>query len=366
MSSNPVWSFSFTTPDVDSSDEGEGLQECCNPKPDDHLLKDLDLSSREEAVKYTPNPFSIAKINAAARSRNVPSAMVTNLQGYDPVIQSEKYLVSQRQGDIREAFRRQAQRSLRSTKVDFRGSEPAAGVTDASTSPVFRVSGREFKSITDACPSQGNISITSEQLNLVDPDSLIEDTDNSIEFSAVIPESESTVAPAMHVATPAASKRNWRDVEAHICSDFSTGPDIHAEWQAVPRNDLYSEQVVTPPALCPLSSSVQEHPKRLTLRPSFVPPTTNTPGRKLGFSSPIFGRLPEPIPQQSRSPRKLAHAQSPAVRKHDYPDRTPLIRAAEVETRPISLLYAHIASFSAALCNAHGSWTLFLILSHPC
>ncbi len=320
MSSNPVWTFSFTTPDGDSSDQGEGFQECCNPKPDDQLLKDLDLSSREEAVKYTPNPFSIAKINAAARSRNVPSTMVTNFQGYDPVIQSEKSLVGQRQGDIREAFRRQAQRSrtgarLRPTEVDFRGSGSAAGVTDTPTSPAIRVSGREFKLITDACPGQGNIPITSEQLNLVDSDSSIEDADNSIEFSATIPESESTVAPATHVATPTASKRNWHDVEEHTCSDFSTGPDIHANWQDVPRNDLYSEQVVTPTALCPLSLPAQEHPKRLTLRPSFVPPATNTtPSRKLGFSSPIFGRLPEPTPQQSQSPCKLAHAQSPVIR----------------------------------------------------
>ena len=318
MSSNPVWTFSFTTPDVDSSDEGEGLQEYCNSKPVDQLLKDLDLSSREEAVKYTPNPFSIAKINAAARSKNVPSATATTLQGYDRVVQSEKNLVTQRQGDIREAFRRQAQRSrtgarLRPTKVDFRGSESAPGVMDTSTSPAIRISRREFKSIIDTCPGQGNISITSEPLNPVDSDSSIEDTNNPIEFSAIIPESESTVAPAMHVATPAATKRNWRDAEAHIYSDFSVGPDIHAGWQAVPRNDLYHEQVVTPPALCPLSSPAQELPKRLTLRPSFVPPATNTPSRKLGFSSPIFGRLPEPTPQASRSPCKPGHRQSPVV-----------------------------------------------------
>lgn len=42
------------------------------------LLKDLDLSSRQETVEYKPNPWNIAKINAASRSTKPPQVPVTN------------------------------------------------------------------------------------------------------------------------------------------------------------------------------------------------------------------------------------------------------------------------------------------------
>ncbi|GLB38929.1 hypothetical protein LshimejAT787_0600910 [Lyophyllum shimeji] len=67
------WSFSCrTTPYSaysDSDDSDASVSDSGHDKKSDEteLLKDLDLSSREETVVYKPNPFSIAKINAASR-----------------------------------------------------------------------------------------------------------------------------------------------------------------------------------------------------------------------------------------------------------------------------------------------------------
>ena len=303
MSNNSVWTFSLLTPyeDGDSSDEDEGNQGF-NPKPDDQLLKDMDLSSREEALKYTPNPFSIAKINAAVRSRNVPSAMFSNLQCHDdPTIRLKQRHVSQRQEDIREAFRRQAQRSRTGVGVGRRqtrmGSESKTGVTNDLASPAF---GESLKSVSEAFPGSGN----SCEQKLVHSDSSTKDCDNSIDY---ITQSESTTASVKHVATPA-TRSDERDIEAHIPFDFSAGQDIHAGWLTLPKNPNIT-------AVHPRPSPVRKLPKRLTLQPSFVPPAANTPGRKLGFSSPIFGHLPKSTAQRSPTPciPEPVHF-SPAVR----------------------------------------------------
>ncbi|KAL1716100.1 hypothetical protein EV715DRAFT_293551 [Schizophyllum commune] len=59
------WGFNFRNGyacDSDSSDDD------APPKTETDLIRDFDLGSRDEGgVKYKPNPFSIAKINAAAR-----------------------------------------------------------------------------------------------------------------------------------------------------------------------------------------------------------------------------------------------------------------------------------------------------------
>ena len=63
------WAFDFRTPlchinDSDDSDDPDEPTISNEAK----LRKDLDLSTREETVVYKPNPFSIAKANAAYRS----------------------------------------------------------------------------------------------------------------------------------------------------------------------------------------------------------------------------------------------------------------------------------------------------------
>ncbi|KAF7311063.1 hypothetical protein HMN09_00650100 [Mycena chlorophos] len=67
------WAFNFRTPDYDSDDSDDDQQQPAPASDDTKLLQDIDLGLREEAVVYRPNPFSIAKQNAACRTNRVQS-----------------------------------------------------------------------------------------------------------------------------------------------------------------------------------------------------------------------------------------------------------------------------------------------------
>jgi len=65
------WAFGLRAFNCDSSDDDsdkDGQPPLSIKKQHEVRLEDFDLGSREESVSYKPNPFSIAKINAAYRS----------------------------------------------------------------------------------------------------------------------------------------------------------------------------------------------------------------------------------------------------------------------------------------------------------
>ncbi|KAJ4000082.1 hypothetical protein F5050DRAFT_701831 [Lentinula boryana] len=68
-------------------------------------INDLDLSSREETVLYKPNPFSIAKINAASRARKL-TASAQKSQQKPPILKPEDARVT----TIIDCFRNQAKK----------------------------------------------------------------------------------------------------------------------------------------------------------------------------------------------------------------------------------------------------------------
>lgn len=83
---DPVWSFDFRTHicygnDSDDSDHPDTSQSLPPISSEAKLLRELDLSTREETVTYKPNPFSIAKTNAAYRS-NAPRKKAVQPQNY--------------------------------------------------------------------------------------------------------------------------------------------------------------------------------------------------------------------------------------------------------------------------------------------
>ncbi|TFK33987.1 hypothetical protein BDQ12DRAFT_764600 [Crucibulum laeve] len=77
---DPIWSFNFRTAQFDDSDSSDSEESRCETKArsknngselmshEKELMKDLDLSTREDNAVYKPNPFTLAKINAAARA----------------------------------------------------------------------------------------------------------------------------------------------------------------------------------------------------------------------------------------------------------------------------------------------------------
>ncbi|TRM63028.1 hypothetical protein BD626DRAFT_44875 [Schizophyllum amplum] len=70
------WGFNFRQGYFHDSDDSDAGDEGA-PKTETELIQEFDLGSRDEAgVKYKPNPFSIAKINAAARGATAPNKPV--------------------------------------------------------------------------------------------------------------------------------------------------------------------------------------------------------------------------------------------------------------------------------------------------
>ncbi|KAJ7161384.1 hypothetical protein C8R43DRAFT_1233633, partial [Mycena crocata] len=67
------WTFNLrstkTNPDSDSDSDSNDDAPANSISEESRLLNDFCLSNREEAVVYKPNPFSIAKINAASRPK---------------------------------------------------------------------------------------------------------------------------------------------------------------------------------------------------------------------------------------------------------------------------------------------------------
>ncbi|KAG7443569.1 uncharacterized protein BT62DRAFT_934810 [Guyanagaster necrorhizus] len=76
--SSSGWAFNLRTSklrhaDCNLVDSGSDSDLSSDSDMDEsRMLDDLDISTREETVVYKPNPFSIAKINAAVRSTNRP------------------------------------------------------------------------------------------------------------------------------------------------------------------------------------------------------------------------------------------------------------------------------------------------------
>ncbi|KAF9558575.1 hypothetical protein CPC08DRAFT_810350 [Agrocybe pediades] len=132
------WCFNFRTniyydSDSDfSSNENESTQQKAKPQP---LLRpeDLDLSKREEAVTYKPNPFSIAKINAAYRERSNKSnaakdALVHDtpeFSGGDDTSKSLPTSTKAGQKTIMDGFKAQAMKKSLSAKLKVTHRRPS-------------------------------------------------------------------------------------------------------------------------------------------------------------------------------------------------------------------------------------------------
>ncbi|KAG1772911.1 hypothetical protein EV702DRAFT_614323 [Suillus placidus] len=126
------WSFNHRTRAHDASDDSESEAETNSkvniPSDDTRLVQEFDISSRHETVEYKPNPWSIARINAASRPLN-------NLK--EPPGQAISEDIRQKsqprapQGRIVDAFKVQAERKpprasrpLKALKVNPRSNTP--------------------------------------------------------------------------------------------------------------------------------------------------------------------------------------------------------------------------------------------------
>jgi hypothetical protein len=105
------WSFNFRSTNLDFYSDSDSDADSVDID-ETRLINDLDLSSREETVLYKPNPFSIAKINAASRIHGVGTG-VTFRQQPTKEKTSLKLKAPQQnlEGNIIDGFKKQAERS---------------------------------------------------------------------------------------------------------------------------------------------------------------------------------------------------------------------------------------------------------------
>ncbi|TFK65120.1 hypothetical protein BDN72DRAFT_209505 [Pluteus cervinus] len=128
------WSFNqrssiFCPSDSDSDSEDPPKKGQTNPSTDVELLKELDISTRDESgTVYKPNPFSIAKINAACRGKKSPAP--SRNQGQAPCIKPGKTAPAppkKTQGyDIIGAFAKQARKPAQTKSMPINHVQPQA------------------------------------------------------------------------------------------------------------------------------------------------------------------------------------------------------------------------------------------------
>ena len=104
------WSFNFRTTNASFYSDSESDTDCVD-LDNTRLINDLDLSSREETVLYKPNPFSIAKINAASRAQCTTGTSLEEPPKDKPILKAKATDQPISKGNIIDGFKRQAEKS---------------------------------------------------------------------------------------------------------------------------------------------------------------------------------------------------------------------------------------------------------------
>jgi hypothetical protein len=163
------WSFSLRTgtyADSDDSDSDSDATAIDTPSKQTQLFKDLDLSSREDTAQYKPNPFSIAKVNAALRKK---TGDVTNqeAQPLAPQRARTKPTNKQQAKGIPEYFKKPLPSSV--PKAPLQPLPPPLGLVDQKYSALK--------------PSDSNVlSLTSESCNLPKASNLGNPTSSTLQY----------------------------------------------------------------------------------------------------------------------------------------------------------------------------------------
>ncbi|KIL64076.1 hypothetical protein M378DRAFT_198529 [Amanita muscaria Koide BX008] len=278
MSSDSVWSFSMASAfDDNDSTEEEESQAKYPAQLQEQRIKDLDISSREDTVNYQPNPFSIAKINAASRSKNSIS-LVRNAAGQSgndtlTSMPSRKPLETRRQTDIRTAFRKQA---LKSCHAGTRPSQSAIFTSDISLNSV---------SASDA---------TSSDLGVTTDSDLIGDyAERVMPFKG---------APFTEQRSPVTKPRATMSSMPHILDPVNPDQNHAGDitYMDAPTPNYYGAG--TPAVLQPRSTPLHGSPRRLSLKPSFITQKKEKYEHRHRSSPPISGRFAGSTTLKSSTP----------------------------------------------------------------
>ncbi|KAK7064067.1 hypothetical protein R3P38DRAFT_3339462, partial [Favolaschia claudopus] len=284
------WSFNLRSiqanhdSDSDSDDENNAPNNSISEET--RLLQDLDISTREESVVYKPNPFSIARINAAARGNQPPKNSVAKHFNKP----NDKPLA----GAIVDSFKKAEQKKRSSHPTSTKKPLAPSAVTHTTPPLTSKAPTDHSKSVAArAAPRPNSRPDESHDCGPTAPD-IASETIASI-----------TAAPAhLHVPTPLPSppppavvlKQSMRPPSVSSRPDFST--------LTVPSGTIVTTNALKAPAHLSTSS----HPAK-----KFRPPAP------ISFSSPAKNSTPF----ASRKPVFLSSPLRPApISALPVPDST--------------------------------------------
>ncbi|KAF9652729.1 hypothetical protein BDM02DRAFT_2598907 [Thelephora ganbajun] len=160
------WSFSlrsatgfFNDADSDEDDEqnvGDAGTFSLLSSSSSHILQQIDLAAREDSAQYKPNPWSIARVNAASRSRQPNSAV-------KPVPENAA-AKKPPQGAIVDAFKRQAQKPKTTTNSSTQANRRQTPTQKPTSTPAIDASDNL---VTD--PARSSAPIAHITTSTIDP-----------------------------------------------------------------------------------------------------------------------------------------------------------------------------------------------------
>ncbi|KAF8228999.1 hypothetical protein L208DRAFT_1379118 [Tricholoma matsutake] len=178
------WSFNFRSTNFNFYSDSDSDADSVN-LDETRLLNDLDLSSREETVLYKPNPFSIAKINAASRIHGAGTGVVSRREPVKEKLSLKaKASQSNSKGNIIDGFKKQAERSQGQSQ-SINALRPGSVTSRCCAADEIVEGGAHAKSLTKAinCPSPVKTTISTKQRK-------------SVPFRTLFPMSKTAIRPS--------------------------------------------------------------------------------------------------------------------------------------------------------------------------
>ncbi|KAF8526536.1 hypothetical protein BU17DRAFT_62030 [Hysterangium stoloniferum] len=253
------WIFNLRDHDYDSGSDdspNDGKQ----PSSDSQLLKTLDLSTREDNAQYKPNPWTIAKLNAACRP---PSLKATGSAIAMPVKETPKKTVypEEKQTTLEHVFSKQFSRVspvLKQVKAQTMPQEPSNVPTCHSSLSSSNLQRHNTTSLTRL--SSGTPQNRSDESNSVSfakaPTTLVLMRTHNADLPTSDAASTTNVGPAERMVSDAIS-------DAPFPSIFpSEAAFLGAAAEGTPITDIHSSpnrDYMLPPTIVPRATSQQNN-----------------------------------------------------------------------------------------------------------
>ncbi|KAJ6575314.1 hypothetical protein B0H19DRAFT_1064012 [Mycena capillaripes] len=277
-----IWTFnlrSATKTNDDSDSEDSNDDEPTNAISEEtRLLRELDISHREETVVYKPNPFSIAKINAASR-RNVAPAAVVDRPPAKPASKKPT-------GRIVDSFKKAEKKSNPATQSKAKEKPPSAKTIPAPPKGPSVISSHTTVSALDSISRIDDPGVPSIPIK---PMHLVVSSSSDTDARDVLPQPANEIHT--HISTtfprPSPKKIMSKKFRPRLPTSFSSplkGPSLELRGNTIsnstPRNSVAFSSPLRPTQFASVlnaSRSAIVHETRVTPARKFQPHQMPTP-----------------------------------------------------------------------------------------